>query len=366
MLREGKFGVQETVCFTTIAITAKVFFSSPTYVVQIVGTAGWLMTLISAFTTGAAFFFVYRLLRLFPGKNIIEINTYVLGNVIGSVFSILLSFILFVTATLNLREFTEVINVYVLPSSPPDFILYLFITVLIILSFLGLETLVRFSKLMAYILLAGFLIIIILSIKYFDLSNMFPFFGHGFNETFINGIKRSSAYGEIMIIAVIAKSLQGIKYVKKASIATLILTGCIVTLSLLSFSLTFPYYVGQEITAPIYLLSSIIEYGDFFQRVESLFLLVWIICSVISITASFYGSLFINSFILSLNDKKPLIIPCAIILTILAMLPQNITQVLYAVQLMRSFNWILFYVPSLIVLSVAKIRHMLKGEEHAQ
>jgi hypothetical protein len=86
MLREGKFGVQEAVCFTTIAITAKVFFSSPTYVVQIVGTSGWLMTLISAFTTGAAFFFVNRLLRLFPGKNIIEINTHVLGNVIGSFF----------------------------------------------------------------------------------------------------------------------------------------------------------------------------------------------------------------------------------------------------------------------------------------
>ncbi|NLO38569.1 MAG: GerAB/ArcD/ProY family transporter [Ruminiclostridium sp.] len=243
MLREGKFGVQEAVSFTTIAITAKVFFSSPTYVVQIVGTSGWLMTLISAFTTGAAFFFVYRLLRLFPGKNIIEINTHVLGNAIGSFFSLLLSFVLLLTAALNLREFIEVINVYVLPSSPPDFILYLFVTVLIILSFLGLETLVRFSKLMAYILLAGFLLIIIISVKYFELSNLFPIFGHGFNQTFINGIKRSSAYGEIMIIAVIAKSLHGIKYAKKVSIATLILSACIVTLSLLSFSLIFPYYV---------------------------------------------------------------------------------------------------------------------------
>lgn len=365
MLKEGRFGVQETVCLLVITITAKVFFSSPTYVVQIVGTSGWLMTLISAMTTGVVFFFAYTLIKLFPNKNIMDIHGIIWGKTVGSILSLTLSVGLMLTAVINLCEFAEVMNVYVLPSSPPIFIIYMFIAVLIILCYLGLETITRFSKLLAYILLAGFILIIIFGIKNYDLNNVFPFLGHGLHKIFINGVKRSSAYGELMIIFVIAKSLQGKKHIKKVGILSLILSGFIIAISLLSFSLTFPYYVGQEITAPIYLLSSIIEYGVFFQRVESLFLMVWIICSLISITASFYISLYISAYVLKLNDKKPLIIPYAVILAVITLLPQSIIQTLNMVQNIREYGWILFFIPPLATFLVAKIRRMPRSDDHA-
>jgi len=365
MLKEGRFGGQETVCLLTITITAKVFFSSPTYVVQIVGTSGWLMTLISAMTTGIAFFFTYTLIKLFPNKNIMDIHSIVWGKTVGSMLSIALSIVLMLTAVVNLREFTEVMNVYVLPSSPPIFIIYMLIAVLIVLCYLGLETIARFSKLLAYVLLAGFILIIIFGIKNYDINNVFPFWGHGSHQTYINGIKQSSAYGELMIIFVIAKSLQGKEHLKKAGILSLVLSGFIIAVSLLAFSLTFPYYMGQEITAPIYLLSSIIEYGVFFQRVESLFLLIWIICSLISITASFYISLYINAYVLKLNDKKPLIIPYAVILAVTTLLPKSIIQTLNMVQNIREYGWILFFIPPLATLLVAKIRQMPRSNDHA-
>jgi spore germination protein KB len=365
MLKEGRFGVQETVCLLAITITAKVFFSSPTYVVKIVGTSGWLMTLISAMITGVAFFFTYTLIKLFPNKNIMDIHSIVWGKTVGSILSLTLSVGLMLTAVINLREFTEVLNVYVLPSSPPIFIIYLFIAVLIVLCYLELETIARFSKLLAYVLLAGFIFIIILGIKNYDINNVFPFWGHGFHQTFINGIKRSSAYGELMIIFVIAKSLQGKEHIKKAGILSLVLSGFFIAVSLLAFSLTFPYYVGQEITAPIYLLSSIIEYGVFFQRVESLFLMIWIVCSLISITASFYISLYINAYVLKLDDKKPLIIPYAVILAVATLLPTSIIQTLDMVQNIREYGWILFFVPPLVTLLVAKIRRMPRSNYHA-
>jgi len=331
MLKEGRFGVQETVCLLAMTITAKVFFSSPTYVVQIVGTSGWIMTIISAMTTGIAFFFAHSLIKHFPQKNIMDIHSIVLGKTVGTILSLTLSVGLMLTAVINLREFTEVLNVYVLPSSPPIFIIYLFIAVLVVFCYLGLETIARFSKLLAYVLLAGFILIII----------------------------------QLMIIFVIAKSLQGKEHIKKAGILSLILSGFIIAISLLAFSLTFPYYVGQEITAPIYLLSSIIEYGGFFQRVESLFMMIWIVCSLISITASFYISLYINSYVLKLDDKKPLIIPYAVILAVATLLPQSIIQTLDMVKNIREYGWILFFAPPLVTLLVAKIRRMPRSNDHA-
>jgi hypothetical protein len=90
----------------------------------------------------------------------------------------------------------------------------MFIVVLIVMCYLGLETIARFSKLLAYVLLAGFILIIIFGIKNYDINNVFPF-GAMISSDFNKRIKRSSAYGELMIIFVIAKSLQE-KSIKKS------------------------------------------------------------------------------------------------------------------------------------------------------
>jgi len=55
MIKDGKFGVHETIALLTITISAKVFFSSPSIVAAKVGTAGWYMTTISGFVAFSIF-----------------------------------------------------------------------------------------------------------------------------------------------------------------------------------------------------------------------------------------------------------------------------------------------------------------------
>ena len=58
-----------------------------------------------------------------------------------------------------MREFTEILKMFVLPESPPSYIMAIFLLSVVSLAFAGLETLARYAKLLIYLLGAGFIIV---------------------------------------------------------------------------------------------------------------------------------------------------------------------------------------------------------------
>ena len=152
MQNEGNFGYREAISMFVIAMTIKSFFSSPAAASKLVGTALWYMILISGLTAAFLFMFQYLLLKRFPNLSIMEIADNVLGKFFGSVLSLLCCVFFIFTASIDMREFVEVMKIFVLPESPPSFIMIIFSLSVVALSFMGLETIARFSKFIVYVL----------------------------------------------------------------------------------------------------------------------------------------------------------------------------------------------------------------------
>jgi spore germination protein KB len=357
MIKEGKFGTHEAVCLVTITITAKMFFTSPGVLADILGPATWYMTLLSAATASVGFTFIYLLLKRFPGKNIVEAFEASLGRFCGFIFSFLLVLLFMLNASAIVREFVEVLKVYVLPLTPISFLIGIFVAVVTVVSFLGLETIARYAKLSAYILLTSFITVLILASQKYETFRMFPILGHGLAKTIQHGLVRSSFYGEVLILAVVAGSLQGTKYVKKAGYLSLALSGILVSSALLAYTLTFPYYTGAEITAPMYQLTAMIDYGRFLQRLEPIFLFIWFISSFVSATAIFYTSASLYCKIFRIQDMRPIIFPFATILYTIAIMPGDITTVATGyIHRSREYGWTILYIPPLIALIMAIVK----------
>ncbi len=357
MIREGKFGFQEALSILFISMTTKVLFTSPAVIIRMVGTAGWYLTLISALTAGIGLFFLVKLINRFPGSNLMDIYEKVLGKGIGPVFSFFLAGCLFFTASVNLREYTEVMKVYVMPLSPPSYIIILFILVISVMAFMGLESIARFSKFILLIIVCGFIIVICLAYKNYSMGRLFPILGYGLKKTIFTGIGRSSVYGELVLIGVFAASLHGTKHIKKIGFWSLVTSAVFISLNLLFFSLAFPYFSGQEMTSPMYELAALINIGSFFQRMEPIFVFLWNFSSFISVTALFYASMMIYSHIFRIMDRKPLVMPMAIMLFALAMLPEGLSSVMNdSVQFLRTWGWVGYFLPQLLTLLVAVIR----------
>jgi len=315
------------------------------------------MTLLSAAAAAVGFTFIYLLLKRFPGKNLVEAFEASLGRFCGFIFSFLLVLLFMLNASAIVREFVEVLKVYVLPLTSISILIGVFVIVVTVVSFLGLETIARYAKLSAYILLASFAIVLILASQKYETYRMFPIFGHGLAKTIPHGLARSSFYGEVLILAVVAGSLQGTKYVKKAGYLSLVLSGILVSSALLAFTLTFPYYTGAEITAPMYQLTAMIDYGRFLQRLEPIFLFIWFISSFVSVTAIFYTSASLYCKIFRIQDMRPIIFPFATILYTIAIMPGDITTVATGyIHRSREYGWTILYIPPLIALIMAIVK----------
>jgi amino acid transporter len=211
MIKEGKIGAYEAVWLATITITSKAYFSSPSVIASLVGTAGWYMTLISALVALIGFGFIYLLLKRFPDKDIIDIFEVSFGRAAGFILLLVLGlFLLFMSVT-RISEFHEIMRVNIFQMSPDWFIVGIAVVSVLVFSLLGFEAIARFAKFVAYFMLAGFLALTLLGLKNYRTENLFPILGYGIDKTLINGVMRSSAYGEIIIFAVFARSFQGTK-----------------------------------------------------------------------------------------------------------------------------------------------------------
>ena len=363
MIKEGKFGVHEAICLVTISISNKLFSTTPGYLTRTVGNTGWYMTLISCVSALVFFTFIYLLLKRFSGKNIVEIYDAALGRVIGFIFSFALMVSFLGSSGIYTREFTDVMKVYVYPITPPGFLTGALLIVVAISAFLGLETIARVAKLAAYFALFAFLLLLILSSEYFRFAHIFPILGYGLGKTITSGILRSSAYSEVVVLAVFAGSLQGTGHIKKAGYISLFLSGFILSIILLCYTMVFEYTSTEEITAPIYVIARLIKFGAFFQRMDPLFLFLWIFTTIIYISIMFYSAVSIYCKIFRLQDTRPLIIPMAVLAFTAAIFPEDFPSVITEyVQGLRTYGNITFFILPFIALIVAVLRKK-KGEK---
>lgn len=357
MINEGKFGVHEAVWMTAITIGAKLYYTSPAWLTNFVGTAGWQMTIISCLTATIAFLFVVALLKRFPGKGLIEIFDISLGRVIGLFLALLFAASLLIESSVFLREFAEVMKVYVYTETPLELIIGIFIAAVVTISLLGLETIARVAKLSAYALVFSHISLLILSIQNYNWTNLFPILGYGLDKTVIHGLRRSSAYQEIMVLAVFATSLQGIDHIRKAGFISLALSGFFIANGLFFMTLAFPVHTLQELVSPMFILARNIEYGVFFQRLESIFLFVWIFISLISVSVLFYCSASCYCKAFRLQDQGPLILPLAAIMYAAAFVSPDFPGIIQGdVQTIRDYGWAVFYAVPLITLIAAVLR----------
>lgn len=357
MIREGNFGYHEAISMIIITITIKAFFSSPSAAIKVVGTASWYMTLISATTAAGFFMFQYILLKRFPNMNIMEIADRVLGKIGGSILSFLSFTFFIVTASIDMREFVEVMKIFVLPESPISFIMVIFALSVVFLCFMGLENIARFSKFIIYILAAGFFGVVLMSVPNFKTYRIFPILGYGLNKTIVTGMVRSSFYGAATVIGVFAPSLQGNNEIKKIGFTSIFISGIITSLSLLAFSLTFPYATSQELVSPMYAMASMVNLGTFFQRIEPIFLFLWNFGTFVEITVLLYAAIMIYCHIFHISDKRPVVLPMVITLYGINLIPESLAKVATIwVHALRMWGWIPYFMPSVILLIAALIR----------
>lgn len=147
--------------------------------------------------------------------------------------------------------------------------------------FTGIQGIFRASTIIAPVILFFVAFIFFSLYGDIDITNFTPIFGNGIREFFIPGSFRIEMFESLFLILLMGPQ---IKNIKKATYGSFILISLFtLIIATLLFGI-FPYPSSLENYFPLFELNRLISFGRFIQRVESIYILFWLIAVYIYIS----------------------------------------------------------------------------------
>lgn len=323
-MQKSKLGTIEAIMLILTIVVAHSVLSMPTNILSSYKSASILNVIyISIIAIGIAYL-IYKLLKNFPSMDIIDISELVGGkffkNIVGIVF--IIYFIL--SASLMLRNFCESIQILYFPMTNITFIMALIIIAICIANRLDFTATVKANVIILPIALLGILFLFFTNINKFVPERIFPILGESAYNTFVLGVTNIASFGGIAYIYFLPPLLKESTKFKKITLISIAATAIYLVFTIATLLFIFTFFTNVSEISPLYTATRYIEFGSFFQRLESVFLLIWILvfACYLSIVCKFSISIFQK--ITGITNKKPLIDIFGLLILSIALIPKNI------------------------------------------
>lgn len=268
-------------------------------------------------------FLIVKMMKKFPSCDLIDISEYLGGKVFKTIIGFIFIAYFIFSSSILLRNFCESLKILYYPMTSIIFILLTFIIAIAICTRLELSTTAKVNLLLLPFLLFSVLFIFFTNFNHFSMQNIFPILGDGFFNTFVTGLGNLGAFGGIVMLYFIPPFLKDPKKFKKISYISIGIAIVYVLLCVATILLLFSFLIQIDEVMPLYSAARYIEFGSFFQRLESIFLLIWIFEIVSYLCVSIGICMSIIKKIANLKNSKTLSLPFSLLIMGIALLPTN-------------------------------------------
>ena len=204
------------------------------------------------------------------------------------------------------------------------FIIALFVIAIVIANRLDLNSTIKTNVIVLPIAIIGVLFLFFTNINKFVPERIFPILGKSAFNTFVLGLTNIASFGGLAYLYLLPPLLKDANKFKKIALISTISTAIYLIFVVAILLFIFTFFTDVSEISPLYTATRYIEFGSFFQRLESLFLLIWILifACYLSIVCKF--SMYIFQKITNISNSKPLIDIFALLILAIALIPKNL------------------------------------------
>jgi spore germination protein KB len=249
------------------------------------------------------------LYRKFIGLSILDISEYLGGKPLKIIVGMLFIFYFLFTIVVILCRLVNCLRIIYYPMTNLNYIILLIAIADGLLCTLKNNAYAKASFVVFPLSVLATLAVFAGNLKNLDFQNIFPIFGKSINNTFISGIANLFTFGGISYLYFLPSKLKNPSKFSKISILSITLSGLIIIIIITTISLMFNPNLVSGPLFPLYTSVRYIEFGTFFQRLDSAFLLIKLI-SFFSFLGIFSNIVLdITQDLTKIIDVKPLIYP---------------------------------------------------------
>lgn len=347
-------------CFIQSSSLLTSFFTS------ITKQDSWIAVILGSIASLPILLIYAYMMKIFPNKNLIEINDMVFGPVIGKIFSIIYVWFFMTLSAINTKDLAEFVQKTILEDTPSIVVVGLLFILCAWAIRNGIEIVTRYSLLFTFIAMVIVILTVFFTVEHMEMDNFLPILQQP-KMTYVQAthIITTIPFGEIVVFLMIHPNLD----IEPKKRMKYLLYGFLIG------GLTLLIVVLRDIavlskTIEIFLLPSfetlrLISVYSTLSRVESLFAVTLIILMFFKISILYYVSVMGVAYIFKMKSYKPLVLSIGVIIIIYSynVYPSIIAH-MESGSKTAPFGWyVIESILPLITVITAKIRKLPKQEK---
>ena len=320
---KSKIGTVEAIMLILIIVVTHTISSLPRELLASTKSATIINLIYVSIIAVFLAYLIFTLFKKFPGLDIIDISEFVGGKIFRNIVGVIFILYFLISSSILLRNFCESLKIIYYPMTDITFIILLFIIALCTANRLDFSATLKTNLLILPLVLASIIFLFFSNMNKFVPQRIFPILGDGVFDTFVFGLGNIASFGGIAYLYFLPPLLKEPEKFKKIAIVSTIVTAIYLILCVSTLLFMFSFFLDSNEITPLYNATRYIEFGTFFQRLESVFLLFWILAFAcyLSIASKFAMNIFKK--ITNIETKKPLIDIFGLLFFSIALIPKN-------------------------------------------
>ena len=319
-----KIGKIEAIALALAIITNNIIFNITSIIFNSCGSGSWLNMIYVSILSLIFMFVILFLFKSFPGLDLLDISKFLGGKTLNCVVSILYVLLFMFFSAICVRYYANNLHLIYFSGYSILFLILLAFIPIIISSKTGLRAIYGTNLIVIPIAVLSIVLLFSVSIRDFTWQKLFPIFGYGAKELFINQSINVFSFNIIGYLYFLPSFLKDMNDFKKVSIFSVILCGLYFLLTILALTMTFSFTFTADESISLYLISRLVSLGRFFERLDAIFIFTWILAFLSFISFNVYLMSFIVKKGFGLGDSKELVYSISVILIGCSLVFKNI------------------------------------------
>lgn len=300
----------------------------PTLVVMQAEQSAWLTPWIALPISLAVTHMIVKLHARHPGQTLIEYAPKVLGKPLGILVGVLYVWWIFHATATIVQEHSLFLDSTILIQTPAAIFYGSLVILAVYILWQGMHVLVYLSQLLWPIILILVLIVLALVSPEVEPGNLKPLVSYGGIPTLLVGsLGPASVLGEVVLLNLFLPYVKPGVNISREITKGLVITTLTLSLVLAAIVAVFNAEETVRLQFPFYSLARFVFIGAFLNRLDSLFVTVWVMAVAVQLTVWLLAGVLALSQLTGLKSSKGLLPPAALFVAALStLLYDNVAQ----------------------------------------
>ena len=355
---KAKIGAKELTALLTMYVVPNAFLSYPSAISHSGMEAAWMEPLLSGVIAMVLFLMVQTLIRRhFKGLDFIEIAKETFGRAFAILVALACAAYLLASTASVMREFEENVITTVLPLTPILMVGLLFILVVWYMAYCGLEGIARTSLILLPILIAGIVAVCLMTVNWWKPYLLLPIWGAGPEAVEAGSLRYSSIFANVLLVCILYPHAKDDKSFRRVGVVSILLSAVLLSGFIAVYHMVFTPQQANHMTFHLYQLARMIFLGRFFQRMEAIFIFLWVTSAVVKMAFTLWATAYLLASAFQWPVYRPILPALALGCFSISMVPTDVmSAVQWEQQYLLGWGWTIVFALPLGVVSLASLR----------